>query len=195
MKIAYLILAAGQASRFGSSKQLARLPSGQSIIEHAISQTPAQLREDSYVVVGAYRDEIIPLLEGTNVIVHENWADGLGRSLAFGVAHVLTQGDYDAILVGLADQVGVGAQELEALLAAYVPGKTVCARYAGQRGVPALFSKEMFARLTALSGDRGAKKLLMEAGADVIELDLPAAQFDIDTVSDLAAYVKTQQEA
>ena len=194
MKIAYLILAAGQASRFGASKQLARLPTGQTIIEQAITRLPERVREDTYVVVGAYRDQIIPLLRGVTVMVHENWAAGLGSSLSHGVAQVVDQGAYDAILIGLADQVAVTMADLDRMLDGASKGCVVCARYAGQRGVPALFPKEKFAELIALSGDSGAKKLLNSTAGDVMEIDLPNAQYDIDTVRDLEAFAQGQRD-
>lgn len=188
MKIAYLILAAGRASRFGAPKQLARLPSGQSIIEHAISQAPAVLRAHTYVVVGAYRDQVLPLLGEAQAIVHENWADGLGSSLSFGVKQVVAQTSYDAILVGLADQVAVLSRDLGRLLDAYAPDHIVCARYGGQCGVPALFPRAKFSELMALQGDQGAKKLLSNAQSKRLEIDLNAAELDIDTPDDLRAF-------
>jgi len=53
--------------------------------------------------------------------------------------------------------------------------------YAGRKGVPAYFPKDTFETLTSLSGDSGARNLLLNANYE----DLPGGELDVDTPDDL----------
>ena len=59
----------------------------------------------------------------------------------------------------------------------------------GQRGNPVLLAREMFPAVSLLSGDRGARRLLDEAGERVIEVAFedPAIAIDVDTPEALRA--------
>ena len=61
------------------------------------------------------------------------------------------------------------------------PCQGVAAAYDGTRGVPALFGRELFAGMSALPDDAGAKALLRRPGMEIIEIPLPEAATDIDT--------------
>ena len=59
----------------------------------------------------------------------------------------------------------------------------------GQRGNPVLLTRAIFPAVSLLSGDRGARRLLDEAGERVVEVAFedPAIAIDVDTPEALKA--------
>lgn len=187
-RLAVLVLAAGPGSRFGGIKQLAEV-GGHPLILRTCAWAEALAPGAVHVVLGAHREAIAARLPPTvRVIVHPGWADGLGSSLAAGC--VALDARWDATLVLLADQVALRPDALTTMVARWRadPGAVVCALYSGQPGVPAIFPRRLFPELAGLSGDRGAKPMLLrETGPDT-QLGMPEAAIDIDTWADLAAW-------
>ena len=70
------------------------------------------------------------------------------------------------------------------MLELFVGDRAICAFYAGQVGVPALFPRSLFSRLITLDGDSGARAMLHSV-TDKITVPMPEAALDIDTVEDL----------
>ena len=84
----------------------------------------------------------------------------MGASLRFGVAS-LPPG-CDAVLVLLGDQVGVNADDLKRLAAAWKGEESLIAAsmYDQRVGVPAIFPRLCFSELAELRGDQGARAVL-----------------------------------
>ena len=59
--------------------------------------------------------------------------------------------------------------------------------FQGRRGHPVLFRRELFAALTALTGDDGARDLLADLGGAVAIVEAPddGVLFDVDLAADL----------
>ena len=181
---AALILAAGAGSRFGSLKQLAPLH-GKPLLQHAVDAAAAVLPGHTYCVLGNGASEIESAISGARFIQHEQWASGMGSSLAAGVAALAE--DYDWLMVMLGDQPAVTAQHLQELISQFPGVDCVCSRYGDTRGVPAIFSRAWYPQLTGLQGDRGAQALLRDS-RDLREVELAAALWDVDTPADLARH-------
>ena len=181
--VAVLLLAAGASTRFGSSKQLAKV-GGKTLLQHSIDTANEAIPGEVYVVLGANAERIAAEVSAAKLIVNHRWQEGIGQSLAVGVEHL--QHQYQAVLVLLADQARVQARHLKAMLKAFDDERIVCAYYRGARGVPAIFPNRYFDSLVQLSGDQGAKGILQKAEDSLVEMDLPEAAFDIDTVEDLS---------
>ena len=90
------------------------------------------------------------------------------------------------MLLLLADQPGVDAELLAELIAGMQAGhERVACAYAGVIGVPALFaSPSDLAELRELTGDRGAQRLLRQAGRPVLAVPAEQAAHDIDEEAD-----------
>ena len=130
MRVAAIVLAAGEASRFGSPKQNILLPR---VLE--------QLRETSVdeivLVEGAHVLEIPSdtVSQGARVVRCEDWASGPGASLRCGLG-VLAE-DVEAAVVVLADGPNLFPQAVERILEDWrANGGVVAASYAGARGHP-----------------------------------------------------------
>lgn len=183
--LAILIMAAGQASRFGACKQLVEYQ-GKPLLQHAIEKAQALNPNHVYVISGAWHDELVQaqrqcVIDDVPLLLNSNWQQGLGNSIAFGVSQLAPR--YSFVMVLLADQVALTTQDLQRLLQHYDEEQIVCGFYAGKRGVPAIFPQSYFYKLRQLSGELGAKALL--ASDNVIPCALPNARLDIDTIQDL----------
>ena len=157
MKLAAMILAAGQARRFGGRKQLAHID-GQAIVQRSAGQLSALLPDDTYVVTGAYHDEVSPLMHDRyRVLQHENWPLGLGNSVAFGVKEIMKKDEYDGILIALADQVAVRTEDFHRLIRQFDSQTIVAAFYKNRHAVPAIFPAFYFDQLCLLTVIVGRK--------------------------------------
>jgi molybdenum cofactor cytidylyltransferase len=119
----------------------------------------------------------------------ERWREGIGATIAAGVAEVESRWpDAEAVIVIASDQPQVAAADLRAVRDAWVRTglPMAAAAYAGTLGVPGLFARTEFARLRALTGDRGAARLLREDPTRVAAVACPAAEHDVDTEADVA---------
>ena len=185
-----VVLAAGGASRFGSTKQLAELD-GRPLLQHAVDAMLAVPAISPVVVVlGAEAQRVgaaVDLGEARSVVCEE-WADGMAASLRCGVE---TVGDCDWVIVTLGDQPRVTPQVIAAVMdhAESAPAGTVAVRatYDGAPGHPVALGRAMLPRVAQLSGDAGARDLL--GGADVMTFE--AARLcdpaDVDTPEELEA--------
>lgn len=110
----------------------------------------------------------------------------MGTSLALAVRSIRHVAS--AVIVLLADQPMVSAQHVAALIARWSGDEQeiVASVYANTTGVPALFASGSFEKLSELTGDQGARKLLDDPEFVVHHVEFEDAATDIDTVADLA---------
>jgi molybdenum cofactor cytidylyltransferase len=186
-----VILAAGASTRMGSPKQLLALD-GQPLIVRAVEAALASPAWPVVVVLGAHAEKIRPALARLPVLVAENpaWAEGMAASIRAGIATLRQFSRHlDAALLALCDQPAFSAGTIARLVAAQrTAGRSiVAARYGGRNGAPALFLREHFAALAALTGEEGARPLLNGDPARVAAVDLPELALDLDTPADVAA--------
>jgi len=62
----------------------------------------------------------------------------------------------------------------------------VASEYVGVHGIPAVFPRSAFPDLLALSGDRGARALLVKPPCPLIAVPFEGGEVDIDQPADLA---------
>jgi molybdenum cofactor cytidylyltransferase len=185
--IAGIVLAAGFARRKGRPKLLLEFR-GKPIVRWAVEALTGHV-EDLVVVTGQDEDGVRAALTGLAVRYARNPRpqDGQGSSIAVGVAALKPW--TRAALIVLGDQPRVPADVVPALLAAWrKTGKEIVAPvYRGTQGTPVLFGAGIFAELSNLTGDGGAKAVV-GARADRVALvtfDVPMPA-DIDTPEDYA---------
>jgi molybdenum cofactor cytidylyltransferase len=182
-----IVLAAGSATRFGSSKQLAEW-NGKKLVQRAIAVATQSCGPRTILVAGhdwsAVRSACKP--SSGYFVINENYQAGIGTSLALAVRSI--QHVAAAIVVLLADQPMVTAEHVSALIARWSGSKReiVASAYANTSGVPALFASASFEKLGALTADQGARKLLDDPEFEVQHVEFQDAATDIDTVADLA---------
>ena len=183
-------LAAGASVRMGQPKQLIEVGS-QPLVVRAVQAALASRAWPVVVVLGAHAARIRPLLAREPVLIAENptWTEGMASSLRTGLQTLQSfSRALDGALVALVDQPAFSADVIARLVTARrdTGRGIVAARYAGRLGVPALFGREHFAALAALTGEEGAKHFLAAHADKTAAVDLPELAVDLDTPEDVA---------
>ncbi len=187
-----VLLAAGASRRMGRPKPFLRrggLPLLARQLRLADRGLPDLEGRQRVVVTGANRFAVARAAarHGACVCHNPDWRQGMGRSLARGVA-ALVPGT--AVLVLTVDQHLLTAQDLQRLHEAWrrTPWRPAAAVYgpadAPRPGVPAILPAGWRARLLRLSGDRGAAPLLRAAGRRLTRVPLARAAVDADRPED-----------
>jgi len=183
-----LLLAAGRSSRFGTDKLLHPLPDGTPLAVAAARNLAAALPGALAVVNGADR-HLMAALESTGlrVSICPRAHEGMGCSLAWGVAQTRSA---DGWLIALADMPWIDPATLRAVAAGVADPMAIAAPvHGGRRGHPVAFGRGHGAALAALSGDLGARELVLAHGGNLNLLPCGDAGVlrDVDRPEDLAA--------
>lgn len=182
-----LVLAAGGSTRLGQPKQLVRV-GGRPALHRVVSNAVSVAGHAVTVVLGAHARDLTHVLvhSPASVVINRDWEEGMASSIRRGVA-ALPPG-CGAVLIALADQVNVTADDLRQLVSAWKgESSTIAAStYAGQVGVPAIFPSWCFSELSQLRGDQGARAILQRNATRLVHVPMPNAAFDLDIPEDLA---------
>jgi molybdenum cofactor cytidylyltransferase len=181
-----LILAAGAGTRFGGRKQLAELD-GRPLLEHAVQAMTAAPVGRVVVVLGALVEEVTATvdLHGAEPLTCERWDEGQAASLACGLAEL---SDCEAVVVTLGDQPRMSPDAIRRVISARDgEAAAVRATYFGAPGHPVLLERELFESFRNVTGDHGARNLLLSVQVrDVPCEDLGGGE-DVDTPAELDA--------
>lgn len=176
-----ILLAAGAGTRFGGDKLLAPLH-GEPLVLQAVDALRPAVTEIIAVVRPGDTDLAAVLTQaGARVAVCEQAAAGMGHSLACGAR--LAPPDCD-VLVALGDMPAVAQHTVARIIAALDAGAAIAVPcHQGRRGHPVGFSSRLVPDLQSLTGDHGARRVLLENAASVqeIEVDDPGVLLDVDT--------------
>lgn len=186
-RLGIVVLAAGEARRFGACKQLAEFQ-GKPLLQHVIDAALALPHKRLMVVTGKYDQEIKKAFEsgmvsGAEQVYNPDWPEGLSSSIRLGCQ--LLGSDCDRILVLLADQVLISTDELFALIDGTDSSGIACAGFSGTVGPPALFGSAFYPALLSLNAENGAKKILINPENQVRVVPMASAGWDVDTPEDL----------
>ncbi|MEI6086890.1 MAG: nucleotidyltransferase family protein [Bacteroidota bacterium] len=186
--LSVLILAAGAARRMNQAKML--LPFGNATILQTIIDHTKDIKPDSIcIVTGFYHQEIIANIQDDQIqfVYNELWEEGMSSSIKKGISHLISQNpEIMAVLILVADQPYISSNLLNEMtqLQEQTGKGIVAASYAGISGTPVLFSRDHFSNLEKLSGDKGARSILHQYQNDLITVDFPLGEIDIDTEDD-----------
>jgi molybdenum cofactor cytidylyltransferase len=184
-RVGAVLLAAGRSSRYGAGHKLLALWQGTPLVRHAVNAITAAGLPPPVVVLGHDAQAVRAALAGcaAQYVMASDWDEGMGRSLAAGIAAV--PADWDAALICLADMPAVEPELIAAL--ARAPGELVVPVWDGRRGHPVRWPRTAFARLQALAGDTGGKAVMDDFSISQIAAPSAACLMDIDTPTALAA--------
>ena len=179
------MLAAGAATRFGAPKQLADLD-GVPLLEHALRTMTAAPVGRVVVVLGSGADEVAAGvdLHGAEPVVCGRWEEGQSASLACGLAELA---GCEAVVVTLGDQPRVSPDAIRRVISARNGAAAVRATYNGNPGHPVLLERELFEQLRNVSGDKGARNLLLSVHVLDVPCDDLGGGDDVDTPAELDA--------
>lgn len=168
--IAAVVLAAGEASRFGSPKQRLLLP-------EVLARVAEADLDEIVVVAGAHELEPRHDQSHGRVVHCADWARGPGASLRCGLAALAA--DTDAAVVVLADGPDLAPAAVDRVVRAWRDGAgdVVAASYAGERGHPLVVARAAWGDVP----DEGLRVL----EPALVPCDDLGAPGDVDTPGDL----------
>ena len=207
-RVAGVLLAAGEGSRFGRPKALVELD-GQTLAARGVNVLRTGGADPILVITGAAQVN----LDGIHTVYNEHWRTGMGSSLSAALRALTdTEGaegaeapegaegaqdrpaaklavDVGAVVVALADQPLVGTGAVARLIAAYRGGASVAvAGYDGKPRNPVLLAREHWPEVIAMAtGDQGARAFLRARPelVTLVECGDTGSPDDIDTTADL----------
>lgn len=193
MTVGAVILAAGSSSRMGSPKQALQFE-GRSLLRRATSAAVDTACDPVVVVTGAHAELCRRELDGLEVreAFNPDWETGMASSIRSGIEALLNvEPDVAAVVLLLCDQPHVTVDVISCLVAAHqATGRPVIASaYGGSFGVPALFSRILFAELTQLEGMSGAKEIIKKHASEAHFLPFPEGEVDVDTPQDFSRLI------
>jgi molybdenum cofactor cytidylyltransferase len=198
MGVGAVVLAAGSSSRMGSPKQTLQFRS-ESLLRRAVLATLGAGCRPVVVVTGAYAELSRREFEGHDVreILNTSWETGMASSVRAGIEGLVNEdADVAAAVLLLCDQPHVTAEVISGLVAAHrATGKAIVASvYSGSFGVPALFSRTLFAELTRLEGMSGAKEVIKRYASEARFLSFQDGEVDVDTPDDFSRLIERDVE-
>lgn len=163
--------------------------SGRSVVRHVVQSARASSCAEVVVVLGAAADQVAAEARGPGVrlVINDRYHEGMGTSLAAGIAALPSECEAAVVLLG--DQPRVDPSAIDALIEAYRrTGKPIVAsRYGEVTGAPTLIGRALFSEAVGLGGDVGMRVLIRQHPDLVEEVPLPAAAAaDLDTPEDFA---------
>ncbi len=179
-KLGCLIMAAGNASRFGANKLFAAYR-GTSLLELAFLAVPPGLFSCVTVVSQYEKAFELAAQYGFTAILNDAPELGVSRTIFLGTQAML---DCDAILYVVADQPLLQPNSVCAVAERWTrePGCIVGAAHNAKRGNPCIFPKKLFPELLALTGDTGGSRVIRQH-EDLLRLvEIPPEElYDCDT--------------
>ncbi|HEU0223568.1 MAG TPA: molybdopterin-binding/glycosyltransferase family 2 protein, partial [Paracoccaceae bacterium] len=193
-----ILLAAGAARRMRGADKLLEPVAGEPLLRRAARACLGAQVRAVHVVLPVPDGPRQAALSGLALDRVPNPAaeEGMASSIRAGMGRI--GDDVDAVILAFADMPEMGAAHLDRLIAAFDPveGREICRAVSagGQPGHPVLFGRRFFESLRGLTGDRGARDVLREAGAFVVDVPTPGegAIVDLDTPEAWAAWRRAQ---
>ncbi|MBQ6439023.1 MAG: putative selenium-dependent hydroxylase accessory protein YqeC [Mogibacterium sp.] len=164
-KIAVILEAAGNSTRFGSNKLLHIMDDGRPMIAY-IFDAVRPLDVYKKVLVTQY-DDIAEMAAGFDVVMNDRPDLGISRSMQLGLT---AAGDADAYMFCVCDQPGLNTSTIERLIEAYKKGTAgiVSLAWQGKMCNPKIFSSRYREELMKLSGDTGGRQIIASHKDDLL---------------------------
>lgn len=186
MKIGCIVMAAGDARRFGENK-LASLLGGKPLIEYALEAVPKEKFFRVAVVTQYPEVEAMASSHGFLPIhnPHPDW--GISHTIRLGLEAL---GACDAALFQVSDQPLLRRETVSAEVDFFLahPDKLVGLAHNGVRGNPCIFPAAYFPQLLALTEDHGGSSVIRRHEENLLLFEAPALELDdVDTRQALRA--------
>jgi CTP:molybdopterin cytidylyltransferase MocA len=194
--IGAVLLAAGSGSRMGHKPKSLLELGGVPLIRRQLIALSGAGVDEVVVVLGHHVELIEPVVQTFPVTLVRNLQpdDGQVSSLRLGLAAL--SGKLDAVIVALADQPLINAQDITALIGAYKKrpegASVVFPLVGGERGNPVVFSHEVREQILAGAANIGCRQWQAanpEAVAPFVS-DNRRYRVDVDTPDDLEAFAR-----
>ena len=180
LKIGCLVMAAGNAVRFGHNKLAVKFK-GKPLIVWALEAIPEELFARTEVVTQYNEVADAALSFGFEVIRNSAPEKGISETIRLGTAALSS---CDAVIYMVADQPLLQKDSVRKVVRAWEknPNKIVGAACCGKKGNPCIFPKKYFQELLALEGDHGGSKVIRAHPDALLTVDIGENElWDIDT--------------
>lgn len=201
MRMALVLLAAGDSRRFGGNKLLYGFE-GKPMYRHMADQAAALSGEwfARKLVVTQYPEIMEDMKDrGYEVVENKDSHLGISHSIHLALKALEEEKDETAVCFAVCDQPYLKAETLEELLKGFLKsGKGIgCLCNMGELGNPAVFSSRYWDELLALEGDVGGKRVIRRHIDDLYlyEVEDGLELVDIDLRPDHHSQVSVEQEA
>lgn len=195
LRVAAVVLAAGESRRMGGRHKLLLDVGGEPMIRRTVRNVLDFAPTETVVVTGHRADAVEAALAGLPVKLVRNpdHARGQPTSVAAGV-HALTAA-CDAVLVGLGDQPQVIAADLRALADAYLRlenASILVPYHEGRRGNPVMFAARHIPAVLTGTVNVGCRRLIETHADDVARVEMAGDAYviDCDTPEDFERLVQ-----
>lgn len=187
-----LVMAAGNAKRFGDNK-LAAVVDGKTLIERALEAVPKKLFTRVVVVTQYAEIETLALEQGFTVLwnKHPDW--GISHTISLGTNEL--QKDCDAICYMVSDQPLLKHESIAGAVALFRqhPDCIVGLSHSGKRGNPCIFPREFFPELLDLKEDHGGNTVIRRHEEKLLLYEVGKQELtDVDTREALSDLVASQ---
>jgi molybdenum cofactor cytidylyltransferase len=203
LKVAVIILAAGASRRFGVDDKLVADLDGEPLITRVVREVSqvdvAGVAVELRVVVREGSSGVLVALRGLtpetrpSIVINPRAAEGMGTSIAAGVASL--SADTDAAVIVPGDMPFIGHALIEDLIAAFVVGGGATPTHPvladGTRVGPVVWPRTLFAALRTLAGETGGRTLLERTPTLGVPIGDPTSLVDIDTPADFESVIET----
>jgi molybdenum cofactor cytidylyltransferase len=183
--VAGIILAAGEAKRFGQPKQLLEWH-GQPFVRLVAETALAAGLFPVVVITGANAEAVESVIQDLPLTVHLNpgWKEGVSASIRTGLCALPSE--TGAAIFLLADQPQVTTTVLRTLVENHSQGlkPIIAPQILGQRANPVLFDKVTFPDLLSLTGDVGGRAIFSKFPVTYFPWVDESLLADIDTLED-----------
>ena len=184
LKLGCVVMAAGNARRFGENK-LAAGVRGRSLILRALEAVPGE--EFETIAVVTQYPEVLELAEQFRFTAvrneHPDW--GISHTIHLGLK---TLTDCEAAMFLVSDQPLLKRESVRALAELWRsrPENIAALAHGGVRGNPCIFPARFFPELLELREDHGGNTVIRRHEEDLILLEVPEEELtDVDTRSAL----------
>lgn len=186
MKLAAVILAAGQSKRFGKGNKLLYEIDGTSLVHRVLQAFEEVGLVETLVVLGHEARAISEALVDKNVktVTNPEFEEGMGSSLAVGT-RALEGLNLDGVLVCVGDLPDLKSTHVAMVIERFEEAfaeAIVVPRFQGTRGHPVCFPARCLPELAQLSGDQGARKLIAKEKVVFLEMPDVACIRDMDNL-------------
>lgn len=182
-RVSAIVLAAGKSTRFGGPNKVLADWNGRPMVRCVVDAL-VDVGLPVTVVTGRDADLVASTVSPANAVVNPRYEEGMGTSLACGVASLA---DADGFLIALADMPDLRAEVVEQLLSAFEAAESdaiVVPVYSDEPdrfGHPVIFASCYREALQSLSGDQGARAILREHTDRVIKVPVAGLLRDLDS--------------
>lgn len=186
---AFVILAAGQGSRFGENKLLANVGE-KPLYRYTLDRMKAFHAYPQFIVTGYEEIEDAAREQGIEVVVNKQPELGISRSIKLGLEACLQKyPDIQGVVFSVCDQPDLETSTIQCILntASVHKGQIIRVADGEHYGNPVLWDKLFFSELMNLEGDNGGKQIMRKMPEKIKCVGVqPEELKDVDFKSDLA---------